>query len=180
MLTLFGNKKISSARLANIFINNVIQSVEKGFPDVAAIINESPEFVSCPDVPDEADKAFLLIVLAANLSEIPLHFHDYKDRKLIGNIYAKLTNVFEMDEDSIAKLLKSYESFMKRINHPSRNLIYAMSKAVFYKYNLSSYQDEYFKNMNSPNPTLLKRIDSAMEIFLWDWEAFKGKYTLID
>jgi hypothetical protein len=67
---------------------------------------------------------------------------------------------------------------MTRVNHPSKNMVYAMSKAVFFKYELSEYQDEYFKRMQAPNPMLLKRLDMVMECYLWNWDSFFKKFKI--
>ena len=53
-----------------------------------------------------------------------------------------------------------------------------MSKAMFYKYKLNDCQDDYFKNMDSPNPLFLKRMDEIMKNFLWNWEAFFKRYKI--
>jgi hypothetical protein len=68
---------------------------------------------------------------------------------------------------------------MNRVNAPSKNTLYAMSKAVFYKYNLMDFQDEYFRGMKTHNPIFCKNLDEIMRNFLWDWEAFNEKYKVI-
>ena len=32
------------------------------------------------------------------------------------------------------------------------------------------FQEEYFKNVNCPNPIFLKRLDNAVVHFMWNWE----------
>lgn len=54
-----------------------------------------------------------------------------------------------------------------------------MSKAVFFKYNLNDYQEEYFRQMKTPNPIFLKNLDEVMRHFLWDWEVFNEKYKVV-
>ena len=56
---------------------------------------------------------------------------------------------------------------------------YAISKGICGKYRLNDFQDEYFKNMKSPNPMLLKRLDEAMDNFIWNWDTFKQKYQIV-
>ena len=68
---------------------------------------------------------------------------------------------------------------MNRVNHPSKNMLYAMSKAMFYKYELNDHQVEYFRNLNTPNPIFLKNLDDVMSNFLWDWDAFEEKYKVV-
>jgi hypothetical protein len=53
-----------------------------------------------------------------------------------------------------------------------------MSKAIFHKYKLNDFQDEYFKRMQAPNPLFLKRMDEVMSNFIWNWDAFFKKYKL--
>ena len=55
-----------------------------------------------------------------------------------------------------------------------------MSKAVFQKYNLNDFQDEYFRRLQAPNPLFLKRMDQVVVNFLWDWDAFFKKYRIDD
>jgi hypothetical protein len=53
-----------------------------------------------------------------------------------------------------------------------------MSKAIFHKYELYEYQDDYFKKMQAPNPLFLKRMDEIVSNFVWDWDAFFKKFRL--
>jgi hypothetical protein len=55
-----------------------------------------------------------------------------------------------------------------------------MSKAVFFKYNLSAYQQDYFKMMQTPNPIFLKKMDEIMSNFLFNWESFTVKYKVVN
>jgi hypothetical protein len=51
---------------------------------------------------------------------------------------------------------------------------------VFFKYELGQYQEDYFKNMNSPNPLFLKRLDEAMKLFLFNWAETKDNYQIVE
>jgi hypothetical protein len=57
---------------------------------------------------------------------------------------------------------------------------YAMSKAIFFRYELNQYQTEYFKNMNTPNPISLKRLDDIVGQFIFDWSEFQENYRLTE
>ena len=46
--TLFGKKKITEDRLANVFVNALLELVDQGFPDVAAELNEAPDLSGPP------------------------------------------------------------------------------------------------------------------------------------
>jgi hypothetical protein len=54
-----------------------------------------------------------------------------------------------------------------------------MSKSVFFKFKLGKYQDDYFAQLNTPNPIFLKKIDSLIENYIWDWKSIfeKSKIT---
>ena len=69
---------------------------------------------------------------------------------------------------------------MARVNHPSKNPVYAMSKAMFFKYKLNGHQEEYFRELNTPNPIFLKNMDEWMKNFLWDWTTFTEKYRIVE
>ena len=83
-----------------------------------------------------------------------------------------------MTDVSFENLVKDYKSFIARVNHPSKNMLYGMSKAIFHKYNLNDFQEDYFKRMQAPNPLFLKRMDEVMSNFIWDWDVFFKKYKL--
>ena len=90
----------------------------------------------------------------------------------------KLAAIYDMDFASFEQVIKDYDAFVSRVNHPSKNTLYGMSKAVFHKFNLNGFQEPYFKNMRTPNPLFLKRMDEIMMNFLWDWEAFFNRYKV--
>lgn len=176
---IFGKKKLKEDKLANIFVNTTIDAVENGFADIVGLIKDSPEFVSPAQVDPEDDSKFMLIVLAANLKEVPKHFPAHQDNRIINAIITKLSGVFDVDFDKLEGILRDYQSYLSRVNHPSNNNLYAMSKALFFKYELGQYQEEYFKNMNAPNPLFLKRLDEAMSLFLFNWKATTGEYQIV-
>ncbi len=180
MLTrIFGKKKLKEDTLANMFVNATLQAAEAGFPDIVGLINDAPEFTTKPNLSAEDDSKFMLVVLAANLKEIPNNLPAHQDNRMINRIIGKLAGVFDVTEDKLEETLREYQSYLSRVNHPSNNNLYAMSKAVFYKYNLGQFQEDYFKNMNSPNPLFLKRLDEAMMLFLFNWESAKNDFNIV-
>lgn len=179
MIALLLKKKLDENKVANIFINAVLNLVDEGFEDVANIINNDPEFKANPCIDPAQSDQFLLIVLAGNLAFLPNHFHDYQDVRLHDKILSKLANVYGTDKETVKRAISTTQSYMKRVNHPSKNVLYSMSKAVFFKYDLNPYQQDYFKGMNAPNPIFLKRLDDIMQSFLFDWDSFKQKYRIV-
>jgi hypothetical protein len=179
MLTIFGRKKVTAERVAHIFAHNMIETVETGFSEVAGFINDSPEFVVSPNIGDHDYGKFLMIVLAGNYSYISQYFNNGMDKQIIECITAKLAPAFDMTPTEFTMKLKEYKEAMARANHPSKNIVYAMSKGVFLKYNLVDCQADYFKQNKTPNPIFLKNLDDLMKNFLWNWEAFNEKYKVV-
>jgi hypothetical protein len=179
MLTIFGRKKLTTERAAHIFSHHIIETVESGFGDVAGFINDSPEFISNPNIQSDDYGKFLMIVIAGNFSYITQHFSDGQDKEIIDGCIQKLAPAFGMTPVEFGLKVKEYKECMARANHPSKNIIYAMSKGAFVKYNLNDYQEEYFRQMKTPNPIFLKNLDELMKNFLWDWEAFNDKYKVV-
>ena len=171
-------KKVSDEKLANVFINGLFLTIEQGFPVVADFINDDTAFVSSPSITPTNNHEFALIVLVGNLSFLESAFDAEQADRVEQLIYEKLAKIYEMDVYSFKALLKDYKTLIHRLNHPSKNMIYGMSKAIFDKYTLYNYQDEYFKRMQAPNPLFLKRLDDIVENFVWDWDAFFKKYKL--
>ena len=152
MLTIFGRKKLTTERTAHIFSHHIIDTVETGFPDVAGFINDCPEFIVNPGIqPDDYGK-FLMLVIAANFNYISQHFSDGQDKEIIESSVQKMAPVFDMTPTEFVLKVKEYKECMSRLNSPSKNILYAMSKGVFHMYNLNQYQEEYFRQMKTSNP----------------------------
>jgi hypothetical protein len=171
-------KKLTDNQVANIFINALFDSVDNGFSVIAQWINEDPAFVDSPKINPSNNNEFALIVIVGNLSLIDSTFEASQAERVEKLILEKLAKIYEMSELDIRNIVKEYKSYINKINMPSKNMIYGMSKAVFFKYNLNEYQDEYFKRMQVPNPLFLKRLDDIMANYLWNWDAFFKKYKI--
>ena len=171
-------KKISDNQVANIFINAIFDSVDKGFQEIASLINEDPVFVCSPKIEPTASGEFGIIVIVGNLSFLESTFDADQASRVETLIFRKLAMIYELEENEFIKLIRSYQSFISRVNHPSKNWIYGMSKAIFHKYKLNDFQDEYFKRMRAPNPLFLKRMDEVVGNYIWNWDAFFKKYRL--
>lgn len=178
MLSLIGKKKVTHQKLANIFVNSILEVVENGFKEVAELINEDISFEKRPHLSTTSYEHFLMIVIVGNMKYLSSHFETDQIGMIEESIKEKFSEVFELSKSEFEKLLKDYESFISRVNHPSKNTLYGMSKAVFHKYELYKYQEDHFKSLKTPNPIFLKRLDEVMDNFLWDWEAFSRKYKL--
>jgi hypothetical protein len=179
MLAIFGKKKLNTERLAHMFAHQMIEMVETGFEDVAGFINDSPEFVLNPCIQKEDDGKFLLVVIAGNFSYMSQHFEDDIRQEVMHYCVDKLAPVFNFTPAEFEVKLKEYRDFIMKVNSPSKNAVYAMSKGVFWKYNLCSFQEDYFKSMRTPNPIFIKNLDEIMRNFLWDWDQFNEKYKLV-
>jgi hypothetical protein len=178
LLTLFGRKKVSDDKLSTAFVNSLVTTVEEGFSEVAGLINEDSEFVKKPSIDPTNDSRFLLIVLVGNIKMLGDSFDVPTEDKLKSQIFEKAAAVFDTDVETLSKLYSEYSEFMSRVNHPSKNMVYAMARAVFYKYELNKYQSDYFKNLNTPNPIFLKKMSEVMTNFVWNWESFFERYKV--
>jgi hypothetical protein len=171
-------RRLTDNQVANIFINAIFDSVDKGFEEVALLINEDTAFSSSPKININNNREFGLIVIVGNLSYLESNFEADQTERVEKIIFEKLSKLYAIDVSSFKKLIKEYQSFIARVNHPSKNWVYGMSKAIFYKYKLNEFQDEYFKRMQAPNPLFLKRMDEIMVNFIWNWDAFSKKFKL--
>lgn len=177
--TLF-KKKISEFDVARFFINNTIKAVDNSFDTVCKIIESDSVFVERPDLKPQGSDKMLILVLAANIETLSNNFESYQDRRMANHSYSILAEVFGMPTKDVQQLIASTQGYLKHINKPSKNPLYGLSKGIFHKYNLNEYQEDYFKNMKTPNPILLKHLDELMAQFLWDWHEIKDKYNIVD
>ena len=178
MLSAILKKKLSDNQVANVFINSIFDSVDNGFLEVAQLINEDVAFMKSPDIGEKNNGEFGLIVIVGNLSFLESTFDADQAGRVEKIVFEKLAKMYDMSEVDFSKLIREYQSFISRVNHPSKNMVYGMSKAVFHKYNLNEVQDEYFRRMQAPNPLFLKRMDEIMINFIWNWDAFFKKYKM--
>ena len=178
MLGTILKRKLSDNQVANIFINAIFDTVDNGFKEVAQLINEDVAFVRSPEIQDKDNGEFGLIVIVGNLSFLESTFDAEQAGRVEKIIFEKLAKIYDISEADFVKLIRDYQSFITRVNHPSKNMIYGMSKAVFHKYGLNEFQDEYFRRMMAPNPLFLKRMDEVMSNFIWNWYAFFKKYKI--
>lgn len=181
LLTALFKKKISEDKVANIFCNTILKSVDTGFPEVAAIINNDTEFVTRPNISEEDSDKFLMIIIAGNLIFLRKYFaEENRDERITELTFQKLSKVFEMDTAKLKAIVDEYQQFFKKVNYPSKNTHYAMSKAVFFKYDLNEYQQDYFKNLKTPNPIFLKHLDEVVYQFIIDWDLFSDKFKITE
>lgn len=171
-------RKLTDNQVANIFINALYDSIDNGFSEVAQLINEDLAFTTSPNIDKDNNGEFGLIVIVGNLSYLESTFDADQADRVETIIFEKLSKFYDLDANSFKKIVKEYQNFILRVNHPSKNWIYGMSKAVFHKYKLNEFQDEYFRRMQAPNPLFLKRMDEVMGNFVWNWDAFFKKYRL--
>jgi len=171
-------QKLTEEQVASLFVSTTFESVEHGWPEVASFLNEHPLFIQCPGLDTEDYGRFLMIVVSANLQMIPKHFDSGTDRQIIQHICSKFAKSLHITPEVFTRKVKTYRSFMKQINQPSKNVVLAMTRAIFYKYRLNEFQEEYFSNMNTPEPNIQRDLKVLMSNFLWDWEAFNESYRV--
>ncbi len=179
MLQLFGKKKLNTERVAHHLVNAILNSVDEGFDSIAEYIAYCPEFVTTPPISKSDSGKFLMIVIAGNFSVLPRYFTNGQDQEIMAEAIKKLAPVFDLSEGQFIAVVNEYKDMMSRVNAPSKNTLYAMSKGVFHKYNLNEYQQDYFKMMQTPNPLFLKKMDEIMSNFLFNWESFNDKFKVV-
>ena len=180
MFGIFFKKKITEEKLVDYFVFSTVKMVDEAFEDVAEIICSDPEFVTTPIISKAQADPFLWIVITANIKFIPRYFNDYQDIRLLDDANRKFARILDVPLDVFKEEINKYNALFSRLNHPSKNTVYAMSKAVFNKYHLAQYQNEYFKKMDTPNPIFLKRLNEVMEEFIFDWEQIIDDYKVIE
>ncbi|UKN03101.1 hypothetical protein K6119_06190 [Paracrocinitomix mangrovi] len=157
-------------------MNSIIEVTEFGFKDIEEMIKEDPAFVRMPTINGQQEDNFMLIVIVGNLEYLDSKFEPEESVELKRKIIEKFAKIFEVSYADFDALLNETKSFISSVNHPSKNILYGMSKAVFHKFELNDYQEDYFKSMKTPNPLFLKRMDEIMTHFIWDWDQFLKKH----
>lgn len=178
MLNIFGKRKIKADKMANILVNYIMEVTEKGYDGVEALIETSPEFVVKPEANPEGTKNFLLVVFVGNMSFVSRYFDQDVEDSIKDHCFSVLAQTFETEASNLKTLYKEYKSFMVKVNHPSKNMLYAMSKGLFHKLELNNYQEDFFKSQNVPNPMFIKKLDEVMAQTIFHWDEFLSKHKV--
>lgn len=178
MIRSFLKRKLSDNQLANIFVNGLLEVIDNGFSDVAQLINDDPAFEVSPNISMEDNSEFSIIILVGNIICLESSFDNKQALDVEKLIVEKLSVIYGMNYDEFKAIVKNYSAFIARVNHPSKNVIYGISKAIFHKYKLNDFQEDYFRRMQAPNPLFLKRLDEITSNFIWDWDNFFKKYKV--
>ena len=178
MLNTILKRRINEDQLSNLFVNMLLDSVDNSYDEIASLIKDDFAFVTPPNIESFGMDHLILIVFGANMTLAQNVLDVEPAAELQKLVIKKLATVFDKTPAEFAPLLSDYQKFVNHINYPSKNLVYGMSKAIFSKYELAQYQDEYFRQLKEPNPIFLQRFNEITERFLWDWDAFFKKYRL--
>jgi len=178
LLSWMTRRKLTEEQVAALFVETTFETVEQGWPEIAAFLNENPTFIESPQLHPEDYGRFLMIIVSANLQMIPQHFESGVDRQIIQHICSRFARSLDISPELFTTKVKQYRAFMKQINRPSNNLVTAMTRAIFYKYHLNQFQEPYFRDMNAPEPNIQRELKGLMAHFLWDWDAFNESYRV--
>lgn len=179
MLGIFGKKKLGEDQLAKIFVNAMISMSQEAFTDISDMVNDDPSFNTSPELNQEGYIPFLFVVIAGNLKLLPRKLEGVHTEHILHKIYESLGEHFDTSILSIEKHIKKYQSELSRLNHPSKNVIYGMSKLFFHLYDLYPYQDDYYSRIQAQNPIVLKRLDKVMTSFIWNWQSIQDEYKIV-
>ncbi len=84
------------------------------------LINEDPVFVSSPSIEETASGEFGMVIIVGNLSFLESTFDADQASRVESLIFKKLAKIYDMDEEDFIKLIRGYQKFISRVNHPSK------------------------------------------------------------
>jgi hypothetical protein len=71
LISWLAKRKLSEEQVAHVFVETTFETVEQGWPELAAFLNESDGFIQCPKLDPEDYGRFLMIIVSANIQLIP-------------------------------------------------------------------------------------------------------------
>jgi hypothetical protein len=176
---LFGKKKVKVEELAPRYVSTIYEVVEAGFSEIAGYINEEKEFEKSPKLSDKENEWFLYIVYAGNLINVESYFDKKQADEINVVLSREVIKAMGKDPDIAIEILNDYEAFLRTLLGEPKNIVKAMSLAIFHKYDLNRYQKEHFQKLNSPSPIVMKELTELVEFFLWNWTDYLNKYKVI-
>ena len=91
------------------------------------------------------------IIIAGNMKFFERILSSHEENAVCNSIIKEMSMVFEMDFNEMKEKLENYILYFKG-KPPIKKHIIRMSKSVFFKFKLGKYQDDYFAQLNTPNP----------------------------
>ena len=179
-ITTIFKKKVAEEKVAELFVNITFNAVDNSFAEVAELLNNDINLLSPAQIDPTDQDDFLLIVVAGNFKLLDDFFYEGQEERIKELTVEKLAAVYGVDQVTMRSAIDSMLHYFGKINYPSKNTHYAMSRAVFFKYGLNDFQKDYFRNLKTPDPILLKNIDEIMEQFIIKWDTFTEKYRITD
>ena len=179
-ITTIFKKKVEEEKVAELFVNIAFNAVDTSFSEVAELLNNDVNLVGTANINPQNQDDFLLIVVAGNFKLLDDFFFEGQEDRIKELTIQKLASVYGVDTITMHSAIDNMLGYFGKINYPSKNTHYAMSRAVFFKYGLNDFQKDYFRNLNTPDPILLKNIDEIMEQFIIKWDTFTEKYRITD
>lgn len=179
-ITSIFKKKVSEEKVAELFVNIIFNAVDTSFSEVTELLNNDLNLLSKAKVDPNNQDDFLMIVIAGNFYLLDNYFFEGQEDRIRQLTVEKLAAIYGTDTVTMRSAIDTMLSYFGKINYPSKNTHYAMSRAVFFKYGLNDFQKDYFRNLNTPDPILLKNIDEIMEQFIIKWDTFTEKFRITD
>lgn len=179
-ITSIFKKKVSEEKVAELFVNIIFNAVDTSFSEVAELLNHDVNLLRRAQVDPQDQDDFLMIVITGNFHLLDNYFYEGQEDRIRQLTIEKLAAIYGVDTVTMRTAIDNMLAFFGKINYPSKNTHYAMSRAVFFKYGLNEFQKDYFKNLNTPDPILLKNIDEIMEQFIIKWDTFTEKFRITD
>jgi len=177
--TLLGKKKLTELAIGEWMVNALFEGVYQSFGAVAHLLNDEISFEKKPTIKEDDGYQFLLITLTGNIAFIPKYFESGQDKRIIEYVISYASNVLQIDKKQLAQDISDCKKQMSRINYPSKNTIYSMSKVLFYRYDLNDCQESYFQTLRVPNPKFLQRMDELNKLFIFNWKEVLEKYKVV-
>ena len=87
-------KKLDANKLANVFVNSLLEITENGFDDVKSMISDDSAFVAYPKISSNASDNFLLIVIVGNLRYLDSHFEVVEAKEIRSHLVRNVQSCF--------------------------------------------------------------------------------------
>jgi hypothetical protein len=139
--TLFGKKKISEEKLANVFVNAVLETDRAGLPagggrdQRIARVRSEPRPLAKPTTRLRADRA------RREPDGSPAHPGPGLDKRMPRLAISKFAQATGRSVHRPGGEVRTLQGQMERLNFPSKNTVYAMGKVLFHRYDLFCFQD---------------------------------------
>ena len=112
--------------LASNFVNRTLNSIDETYNDFLDAIYNDTELISYPKLDYKDPTELMYLIIAGNMMFFERILSSHEENTICNSIVEQMSVVFDIKFNAMQEKLEKYSSFISRVNHPSKNILYGI------------------------------------------------------